>query len=180
MRRYWVFAGLFAAGLTLAACSSGPPPPAGLGVSSKQVVHFFSTLGGDGWKLTMYGGAVGFAGGDAGGHYCPTVLLGSRENVTHINVICWHNGSTYSSTPQQSAGIITATVNRFAPGASKWAEKTVDAAFSSGSVPISSTFVTDGKFVQIIVVRGSPSPTEVSLGIAPMSLVANTTTTSAG
>lgn len=109
----------------LAACSgpsAKPIPIPNLGVSLRQAQHFFNGMGGGGWKPgALTGGVVGYAAGDGQGHYCDVQLSGRVVALNYVLVGCLPSGAS-KSTPQQAATVIDATVHRFAPAASKWAQ----------------------------------------------------------
>ena len=143
VRRIPVISTLMLLIVALAACGGGPAttttiPTLGLGISLHDAEQFFNQQGGKGWIPGEYtGGEVGYAAGNATGHFCPTQLSGPVKNLNHIYVGCLNEaGST--ATPEEVAAIIQATVHRVVPGATDWARETM-ASLSTSSSSATST-----------------------------------------
>jgi hypothetical protein len=115
--------------LLLAACSSSPPatkpiPTPNLGVDLDAAQKFFNGMGGGGWKVgALIGGVIGYASGDENGYHCEVQLAGRVVALNRVFVSCLPSGPSMA-TPQQAAQVFNATVHRFAPGASRWAQET--------------------------------------------------------
>jgi hypothetical protein len=115
--------------LLLAACSSSPPetkpiPIPHLGVSLTAAQRFFNGMGGGGWTIgRITGGVVGRASGDEHGYHCDVQLAGPIVALNRVFVSCLSSGPSMA-TPQQAAEVFNATVHRFAPRASNWAQET--------------------------------------------------------
>lgn len=127
----------------LGACSSSPPktktiPNPNLGVSLRQAEQFFKSMGGGEFKYGTYtGGVVGYASGDGTAYYCDVLLSGRVVELNRVFVACMPSGPI-KSTPEQTAKVFDATVHRFAPDASKWAEATTAALIANPSSVVSS------------------------------------------
>ena len=137
MRRIPVVATLLLFIVALAACGGGPAtktiPTLGLGVSLHEAEHFFNQQGGGEWRAGEYtGGVVGYAAGNASGHFCPAQLNGETKNLNHIYVACL-NEADATATPQETAAVIEATVHRVVPAATDWARETMASLTSSPS-----------------------------------------------
>lgn len=127
VRRISITASLVTLTLLFAACSSSPQtkaiPSPNLGVSLHEAEKFFNGMGGGGWRYGEYtGGVVGYAAGDGHAYYCDVLLSGRLVALNRVFVGCAPDGPN-KSTPQQAAKVFDATVHRFAPDASQWAEE---------------------------------------------------------
>jgi hypothetical protein len=113
----------------LAACSSSPPatkpiPTPSLGVDLDAAQKFFNGMGGGGWRVgALIGGVIGYASGDESGYHCDVQLGGRVSALNRVFVACMSGGPS-SATPQQAAQVFNATVHRFVPGATRWAQET--------------------------------------------------------
>jgi hypothetical protein len=137
MRRIPVIATLMLLMVALAACGGGPAtttiPTLGIGISLHEAEQFFNQQGGGGWIPGEYtGGKVGYAGGNATGHFCPTQLNGPVKDLNHIYVGCV-NEAVAKVTPEEAEAVIQATVHRVVPGATDWARETMASLSSSSS-----------------------------------------------
>jgi hypothetical protein len=150
----------------LAACGGGQPatiPALGLGISLHDAEKLFRQLGGEGWTLGAYtGGHVGYAGGNASGHFCPTQLSGPVRNLNHIYVGCL-NEAVAPVTPEETAAVIEATVHRVVPDATDWARQTMTSLNSSSSTTSVHTKISGPNYLSI-----SKSPAGVVLVIEPL------------
>jgi hypothetical protein len=141
MRRVPVIATLLLFIVALTACGGGPGtttttiPTLGLGISLHDAKQFFNHQGGGDWKLGEYtGGEVGYAAGNASGHFCPTQLNGRTIDLNHIYVACLNEaGVGTRATPEEAAAVVEATIHRVVPGATEWARKTLASSGSSSS-----------------------------------------------
>ncbi len=151
----------------LAACSSTPEtttiPTPNLGVSLHEAEQFFKGMGGGGWKYgAITGGIVGYASGDGQAYYCDVQLSGRVVALNNLFVGCLPSGAS-KSTPQQAAKVINATVHRFVPDASKWAQETTAGLTANPSSVLSS----DHKIVNSTYVEIQHSSAGASLVIEP-------------
>jgi hypothetical protein len=138
MRRIPVIATLTLFIVALAACGGGQPatttvPTPGLGISLHDAEQFFNQRGGGEWRAGQYtGGQVGYAAGNANGHYCPSELSGRAKDLNHIYVGCL-NEAQAEVTPEEAATVIQATVHRVVPAATNWAQEATASLTSSSS-----------------------------------------------
>ena len=130
-------------------------------------------MGGGGWTVGAFtGGVIGYASGDGQTHHCDVQLSGRAVALNHVFVACLPSGAG-KSTPQQAAEVINATVHRFVPGASKWAEETTAGLIANPSGVASSHHkIVNSTFVEIqqspqgatlviepeIIAKGQPPP----------------------
>jgi hypothetical protein len=175
--RPFILVAVACAGALLAACgSSAPPQPRtipnpGIGASLSQVQKFFESKGGGQWRAgTFTGGIVGYATSDAQGA-CPVSLGGTTKQINGINLFCDFGGAI-SSNYGQARSIITATVDRFAPGASKWVRQQLDADMAPGQTAGNSAKKVFGKLA-VTLDRGKGQFGELNLLIQPYQLVAS-------
>jgi hypothetical protein len=159
MRRAPVIATLLLLVGALAACGSGPAtktiPTPGLGISLHEAERFFNQQGGGGWRTGQYtGGTVGYAAGNASGHFCPTQLSGRARELNRFYVGCL-NEAVAQVTPEEAAAVIEATVHRVVPAATGWARDTT-ASFNSSSssaMPVS-TKISGSTYLSITQAQG--------------------------
>jgi hypothetical protein len=130
-----VLAALAGIAVVLTACGSSSPTAKtirepGVGANLRQVQAFFGSQGGGHWQAgSITGGIVGYAVFHGLTAACPVSLSGTVYNITNINLFCRFGGAI-TSNPQQARSIITATVHRFAPGATDWVGPQLDAALA--------------------------------------------------
>jgi hypothetical protein len=161
--------------LLLAACGSGsgsgsgsppttkPIPTPNIGVSLNAAKKFFNGMGGGKWTIgEITGGLVGYASGDAQGYHCDVELSGQVFALNRVLVGCLPTGPS-ASTPQQATEVFNATVHRFVPGASQWAQETTTALTANPS----SAQSTETKVVNSTSVEIQASPSGATLVIEP-------------
>ena len=107
-------------------------------------------MGGGPWKYGEYtGGVVGYASGDGVAHYCDVLFSGRVVALNRVFVDCLPIGPS-KATPQQAAKVFNATVDRFAPDASKWAEETTAGLTANPSSVVSTKHkIVNSTFVEI-------------------------------
>jgi hypothetical protein len=66
---------------------------------------------------------IGYASGDESGYHCDVQLGGRVAALNRVFVSCLPSGPSMA-TPQQAAQVFNATVHRFVPGATRWAQET--------------------------------------------------------
>lgn len=156
---------------TLAACgSSAPTPPTihapGVGATLQQVQKFFESQGGGHWQAgAITGGIVGYAVGDGSGPSCPVSLGGTPNNINGIHVFCSFGGAV-ASTATQAQSILTATVHRFAPGATDWTRQKLQVYLDPSTTASLSGKKVAGKNA-VILTRASDPSGELNLTIEP-------------